>query len=528
MKTTRNKKIIAFLLALAFGFTFNVKKYEKVEAAALEMTLAGLAQGAAGVGTGAAVGAALPYILLAVAIYGAGYYYVENKESIQGGVQATITGIAQFIEAKVLEQEEPWTKDESIWGEAYITGVSSTPEWLKQYQRYDGPNPEDKDPMKIDGGKFKDLAISAGMSLQQHLAGGGKLDVKFYPNPFGQVVPLNKFYQNPHLTDTYYSTLDIPETSKTIYAVHGITESLVDYYYHLIQDTYTIVQKYPNRTIETNGLIASDFYIVYDKLLNTYTQHNSSNPYTQFLKTEQLGVKEFYVYSTLERWSGESFEFFNFFWSQYFSSEQEFLDFLQKTSTERFYNNDTFIQSEVQPEIGPTTTPEEGLQKLNQLIPSKDLYVNVDKQIDLSQDPSEGLKESFSPNEDLSQPLDPDNVGDIDPNAPGDIVNSFIPDILPQSFDALKELKNVRVDPPIIYINLYKIFRASVSKIAPNLESPWEDEDIVFFDFGSMNQYQYNGLPLIDYFRILIGSGYIISVLFYVYKRFTREDGGVF
>lgn len=88
--------------------------------------------------------------------------------------------------------------------------------------------------------------------------------------------------------------------------------------------------------------------------------------------------------------------------------------------------------------------------------------------------------------------------------------------------NALERLNNINTEkgaPPVIYLNLNKLFNAGTSEINPNVQNPFANEDTVFIDFGILETFTFGGYSLVDYFRTLIAAGFIWTTLLYVWGK---------
>lgn len=84
---------------------------------------------------------------------------------------------------------------------------------------------------------------------------------------------------------------------------------------------------------------------------------------------------------------------------------------------------------------------------------------------------------------------------------------------------------NIGASPaPVIKINLGKIFNASVSQIAPGVASPFANQDTIFFDFGTLENYQFGGMNLVEYFRMITGAGMIYTTFLYCWRKIVPSE----
>lgn len=181
--------------------------------------------------------------------------------------------------------------------------------------------------------------------------------------------------------------------------------------------------------------------------------------------------------------------------------------------------------------ISQPLTNDEALASLGTLFPTDNSQVVVDVGSSIIG------KDSVSINEDIvidtgvvGKPITVVETPTIELTETKDVlsntITNLLPSFLPNSLAALDGLKNVRVDPPVISINLNKIIRSSTEYIAPDVDIPFKDEDVSFLDFGDLNKYEFKGTPLIEYFRFIIGVGFIYSTFLYVWKKLLGIGGG--
>ena len=107
----------------------------------------------------------------------------------------------------------------------------------------------------------------------------------------------------------------------------------------------------------------------------------------------------------------------------------------------------------------------------------------------------------------------------------GALSSLIIPKVFPKTFDTLLAMDTSSVDPPVITINLHKILDAGLSEINSDAanQNPFPDKESTFIDFGMLNNFSEKGVPLIDYFRSLIGFGVILLTIRVIWKKLTPE-----
>lgn len=90
------------------------------------------------------------------------------------------------------------------------------------------------------------------------------------------------------------------------------------------------------------------------------------------------------------------------------------------------------------------------------------------------------------------------------------------------SFKAMEQMNTTKGVPPVIYVNLHEFFGASTSRFISL--NPFPNEDSVLIDFNMLNNYKFMGLPLIDFFRMIVGSGFVWTTFLYVWRKFTPDS----
>lgn len=120
----------------------------------------------------------------------------------------------------------------------------------------------------------------------------------------------------------------------------------------------------------------------------------------------------------------------------------------------------------------------------------------------------------------------PQKIADIF-NPPVDIA---VPDItdkfnLPhfkQTEEILENMNTSRDVPPKITFDMSKLFGAATSRFTNS--NPFESKEYTLIDFEMLQSYTFGGLPLIDYFRGLVGMGFIINTFLYITRRLSPKD----
>lgn len=92
-----------------------------------------------------------------------------------------------------------------------------------------------------------------------------------------------------------------------------------------------------------------------------------------------------------------------------------------------------------------------------------------------------------------------------------------------QTWNKLKNMDTSRGQPPKITIDLNKLFYASTSRFG-SPQNPFPSKESTLIDFAYLQNHQFGGLPLIDYFRGLVACGFIFNTLLYVWRKITPKD----
>lgn len=111
------------------------------------------------------------------------------------------------------------------------------------------------------------------------------------------------------------------------------------------------------------------------------------------------------------------------------------------------------------------------------------------------------------------------NISDIQ----GDLQSKFDCPRLKMSFDKLKMMNTSRGNPPKFYINLGKLSNASSKRFG--FTGAFEDKETVFFDFATLNEYKFMGLPLPDWTYNIIGFGMLYLTAIYVWNKLHPREG---
>lgn len=102
------------------------------------------------------------------------------------------------------------------------------------------------------------------------------------------------------------------------------------------------------------------------------------------------------------------------------------------------------------------------------------------------------------------------------------ITEKFVNPRFTKTWDVLKNMNNVREAPPKITFSLKALFSASTERFGVN--NPFGDEQSTLIDFGMLQNYNFVGISIIDYFRGIVGMGFIITTFLYVWRKITPSD----
>lgn len=91
-----------------------------------------------------------------------------------------------------------------------------------------------------------------------------------------------------------------------------------------------------------------------------------------------------------------------------------------------------------------------------------------------------------------------------------------------KSLKSIEEMDTSQGAPPKIYFNLHKLFGAAISQF--DIPNPFPDKETVLIDFEMINNYKFNGVPLIGFFRGIVGFGFIYMTLLYCLRKFTPDS----
>lgn len=94
---------------------------------------------------------------------------------------------------------------------------------------------------------------------------------------------------------------------------------------------------------------------------------------------------------------------------------------------------------------------------------------------------------------------------------------------LTNAWAKFQNMNTSKGNPPVIKINLGQIFYASTKEFG-TVENPFGNEETTFIDFGFLEEYQFMGMALIDLFRTLIGAGFIMTTVNYIWNKVHPKE----
>lgn len=90
------------------------------------------------------------------------------------------------------------------------------------------------------------------------------------------------------------------------------------------------------------------------------------------------------------------------------------------------------------------------------------------------------------------------------------------------SFNAIKNLSTTVPIAPVIKIPIGDIFHAATSRFYSG-SNPFSNQDLVFVDFGYLEQFEFFGMSVINYFRMLISMGMIWFTVLAVWRKLIPD-----
>lgn len=156
--------------------------------------------------------------------------------------------------------------------------------------------------------------------------------------------------------------------------------------------------------------------------------------------------------------------------------------------------------------------------RLDQLIDEiSNIDINVDT--DSMEDKLDDINDNLS---ELLTQISAQNNTDMSFDAIGvrdNISSKFGVSSLSNSLSRLETMNTSKGSVPKITINLNDIFSKSMSRINPNVPNPFSNEESTLIDFSMFEEIQFLGFSIIDYFRNLIGVGFIWTTFLYVWRK---------
>ncbi|QUI24852.1 hypothetical protein HZI73_22240 [Vallitalea pronyensis] len=118
----------------------------------------------------------------------------------------------------------------------------------------------------------------------------------------------------------------------------------------------------------------------------------------------------------------------------------------------------------------------------------------------------------------LDRLLENFKINDIDVQALYDaILERFNYNIFSDTLKKLEKLKTAPKTPPKITINLHAMF--DTLKNLGDFDNTLEDKETVFIDFAILDELQFQGVSVIEWFRGLINIGMIITTFFHIKNK---------
>lgn len=147
-----------------------------------------------------------------------------------------------------------------------------------------------------------------------------------------------------------------------------------------------------------------------------------------------------------------------------------------------------------------------------------DVIGNTDAVGNVSEKEMEGdIADSGTITDDIAVTLDDAIANELVDEIEGSWDNPF-----KKSLKSIEEMDTSQGAPPKIYFNLHKLFGAAISRF--DVSNPFPDKDTVLIDFEMINNYKFNGVPLIGFFRGIVGFGFIYMTLLYCLRKFTPDS----
>lgn len=94
------------------------------------------------------------------------------------------------------------------------------------------------------------------------------------------------------------------------------------------------------------------------------------------------------------------------------------------------------------------------------------------------------------------------------------VLERFNYNIFADTLKKMEKLKDAPKTPPKIYINLHKILDAT--KNMGDFDNIVEDKETIFIDFAILEEWKFQGMSVIEWFRKLVSMGMIITTFFHI------------
>jgi hypothetical protein len=94
---------------------------------------------------------------------------------------------------------------------------------------------------------------------------------------------------------------------------------------------------------------------------------------------------------------------------------------------------------------------------------------------------------------------------------------------LTNAYQRITSINTSKKQAPVIKFNLRKMLDASTKNVS-RINNPFPDQESTLIDFGILEDYTFAGFSLIEYFRMLIASGFIWTTFMYVWHKITPKE----
>ncbi len=104
------------------------------------------------------------------------------------------------------------------------------------------------------------------------------------------------------------------------------------------------------------------------------------------------------------------------------------------------------------------------------------------------------------------------------------VSNSTGINVFTKSLDKLKYMKVEKGQAPTIKINVHKMIKTVTDGLGFKVDlSTMTDEELTIIDFGYLEIWKFMGYSIIDYFRMVIGFGFVIMTVLYGYRKIVPD-----